>query len=178
MRKVKLYIAISLNGKIAKLDGSVEWLEAIPKPDDSDYGYNDFYKSIDTTIQGHNTYKQIVGWGIDFPYIGKKNYVLTSETSLNDNKDVKFISSNHVDFVEQLKQKRGKDIWLIGGGKTNATLLDAHLVDEFHVYVMPIILNDGIDIFSTLLKDQNLKLVSSQSYSTGVVEMIYQLDKS
>jgi len=175
MRKVKLYIAISLNGKIATADGDVGWLEAIPKPDDSDYGYNDFYNSIDTTIQGHNTYKQIVGWGIDFPYKGKKNYVLTSNAKLKDNKDVKFITTDHVDFIERLKKKKGKDIWLIGGGKANAMLLDAQLIDEMYIFVMPIILNDGIDVFDILARDKSLHLASSKSYSTGVVEMIYQL---
>lgn len=175
MRKVKLYIAISLNGKIAKPDGSVDWLDAIPKPTDSDYGYSDFYNSVDTTIQGHNTYKQIVGWGIDFPYKGKKNYVLTSDASLKDNKDVKFISSDHMAFIENLKHKKGKDIWLIGGSKANTALLDDELIDELYVFMMPIILNDGIDLFNSLLKDQPLELISSKSYSTGVVEMVYQV---
>lgn len=173
MRKVKLYIAISLNGKIAKLDGSVDWLEAIPKPEDSDYGYNDFYDSVDSTIQGHNTYKQIIGWGIDFPYKGKKNYVLTSNTSLKDNKDVKFISEDHVDFVTKLKEQKGKDIWLIGGSRANKTLLDAQLIDELHIYVMPIILNTGKELFDVLLNDKSINLIRSRSYSTGVVEMIY-----
>ena len=175
MRKVKLYIAISLNGKIAKIDGSVDWLETIPTPEDSDYGYSDFYDSIDTTIQGNNTYKQILGWAIDFPYNDKNNYVLTSDTSLKDNNDVKFISKDHIDFVKQLKEQKGKDIWLIGGGKANTSLLDAQLIDEMHVYVMPIILNDGIEIFDVLLKDRSINLKSNKYYSTGVVEMIYKL---
>ena len=62
MRKIKLYIAISMNGKIARSDGSVDWLEAIPKPDDSDYGYNEFYDSVGATIQGNNTYKKVLSW--------------------------------------------------------------------------------------------------------------------
>ncbi len=170
MRKVKLYIAISLNGKIAKPNGSVDWLESIPKPLDSDYGYSDFYNSIDTTIQGHNTYKQILGWGIEFPYKGKKNYVLTSDSSLKDNKDVKFISEDHMAFIDKLKQKKGNDIWLIGGSKANTALLNEELIDELYVFVMPIILDEGIDLFDSLLEDQRLELISSKSYSTGVVE--------
>ena len=120
MRKIKLYIATSLNGKIAKPDGSVDWLEAIPKPDNSDYGYSEFYDTVDTTLQGHNTYKKIQSWGIQFPYKGKKNYVLTTDTTLKRNDDVEFISDDHVNFVKGLKEENGGDIWLIGGGKTNA----------------------------------------------------------
>lgn len=173
MRKIKLYIAISLNGKIAKPDGSVEWLEVIPKPDDSDYGYAEFYDSVDCTLQGHNTYKQIKSWGREFPYKGKKNYVLTADTSLDHDKDVTFISSNHIEFIHNLKEEPGRDIWLIGGGLTNATLLDAKLVDELHVFVMPVILEEGIGIFENLSRDKSLILSSSKSYSTGVIEMIY-----
>ena len=76
MKKLKLYIAISLNGKIAKPDGSVDWLNNIPNPDNSDMGYTDFFESVDTTIQGYKTYKQVIDWGIEFPYKGKKNYVI------------------------------------------------------------------------------------------------------
>ena len=173
MRKIKLYIAISLNGKIAKPDGSVDWLEAIPKPDNSDYGYTEFYDSVDTTIQGYNTYKKIQSWGIEFPYKGKKNYVLTTDTTLNHNKDVQFVSKDHINFIKALKKENGDDIWLIGGGKTNASLLDAQLIDELYVFVMPVVLNDGIDLFEDLVRDKSLILSRSKSYSTGVVEMIY-----
>lgn len=54
MRKIKLYIAISLDGKIAKADGDVSWLDELPKPDHSDYGYSDFLSSVDTTLMGKN----------------------------------------------------------------------------------------------------------------------------
>ena len=64
MRKIKLYIAISLNGKIAKANGDVEWLNSIPNPKKNDFGYSEFYKSIDTTIQGHSTYQKILSMGI------------------------------------------------------------------------------------------------------------------
>ena len=176
MRKIKLYIAISLNGKIAKSDGSVDWLESIPKPVDSDYGYSDFYNSIDTTIQGNNSYKQILAWGIDFPYKGKKNYVLTSNASHEDNEDVTYISSDHINFIKGLKEQKGNDIWLIGGSKANTLLLDAKLIDELYVFVMPMVLNEGIEMFDTLLVDVSVNLLSSKSYDTGAVEMIYKVD--
>ena len=96
MKKIKLYIATSLNGKIAKKDGSVGWLEAIPVPDGSDYGYNEFYTSIDTTIQGNATYQQIMSWGIEFPYKGKQNFVLTMNSDLEDTEHVQFISEDHI----------------------------------------------------------------------------------
>lgn len=175
MKKIKIYIAISLNGKIAKSDGSVAWLEAMPVPEGSDYGYAEFYNSIDTTIQGNSTYKQIVSWGIEFPYKGKTNYVLTRNADEEDNENVSFISGNHIEQVKAIKAKEGKDIWLIGGGGANAMLLDANLVDQIHIHIMPIILDEGIDLFGSLLHDTLLELKHSKTYPTGVVELIYEV---
>lgn len=177
MKKIKLYIATSFNGKIAKPDGSVDWLESIPNPDKNDYGYRDFYKCIDTTIQGYSTYKQIIGWGIDFPYADKKNYVLTRNQDLKNTKYVEFVSHNHIDFINNLKQQEGDDIWLIGGGQSNTLLLNENLIDEIQVFVMPIILTDGIGLFEALPKETQLKLIDTKSYPSGVVQLKYKIEK-
>ncbi|NQU55061.1 MAG: dihydrofolate reductase [Bacteroidetes bacterium] len=177
MGKIKLYIAISLNGKIAKSDGSVDWLESIPNPNKLDYGYSDFYKSIDITIQGNTTYKQIIGWGIDFPYADKKNYVLTRKQELQNTKDVEFISENHIDFIKQIKKENKQDIWLIGGGQINTMLLNENLIDEIQLFVMPVIIESGIELFETLPKETKLKLIETKSYSTGVVELKYNVEQ-
>lgn len=175
MRRVKLYIAISLNGYIADANGSVEWLEKLPNPDKLDYGYSDFYNSIDTTIQGNNTYQQIMSWGIDFPYAGKTNYVFTRKSGLKDTKDVRFISNDHADFVRKLKEQSGKDIWLIGGGQINTMLLNENLIDELIIFTMPIVLPKGIDIFESLLQHRHLELLSTESHSTGAIKSIYTI---
>lgn len=176
MRKLKLYIAISLNGKIAKSDGSVEWLESIPNPEKTDYGYSEFYDTIDTTIQGYNTYNQVLSWGIDFPYTGKKNYVLTRKKGLKNTEYVEFITENHIRFIQQLKKQKGKDIWLIGGGKINTMLLNENLIDEIQIFTMPIIISDGIELFETIPKETKLKLIETKSYSTGAVELKYNVE--
>ena len=175
MRKIKLYIATSLNGKIAQADGSVDWLEAIPNPEKIDHGYSDFYQSIDTTIQGNSTYQQVLNWGIDFPYPDKKNYVFTRKQGLENTEFVEFISENHVEFIQQLKQQEGGDIWLIGGGQINTLLLNHDLIDEVQVFVMPIVLTSGIEMFGAIPKETKLELLESKSYSTGAVELRYKV---
>jgi len=165
---------MSLNGKIAKPDGNVDWLESVPNPDKSDYGYTDFYASVDITIQGYKTYKQIIDWGIDFPYADKKNFVFTRKEGLENTKDVEFISSNHTEFVKQLKQQEGSDIWLIGGGQINTMLLNEKLIDEIQVFIMPIILDDGIELFENIPDETRLKLVETIAYKSGAVLLKYQ----
>ena len=176
MRKLKLYIAASLNGCIAKPDGNVDWLEAIPNPKKYDYGYYDFYNSCDVTLQGNNTYKFILNSGYDFPYTTTKNYVFTRNSDLRDNKDVTFVRDDIADFVRSIKEEEGKDIWLIGGGQINTILLDHKLIDEIWVHIMPIVLDDGIPLFKILAKDVNLELISSKAYDTGVIEIKYKVN--
>jgi dihydrofolate reductase len=175
LRKIKLYIATSLNGKIAKPDGSVDWLESIPNPEKTDYGYAEFIDSIDTTIQGYTTYNQIINWDIEFPYKGKKNFVLTKKQNIENTEFVDFITENHVDFIKDLKRQEGGDIWLIGGGQANTMVLNAGLLDEIQIFVMPIILSGGIDLFDVFPQETQLKLLETKSYSSGVIELKYKV---
>ena len=176
MQKLTSYIATSLNGKIARANGEVDWLEAIPNPNKTDYGYSEFYGSIGTTIMGYKTYEQVINWGIDFPYPDKKNYVFTNKSGLENTEYVEFISENHAAFTRKLKEEATKNIWLIGGGQINTFLLNEGLIDELHMHVMPIILPDGIELFELVPKETQLKLISSKQYESGVMELKYELN--
>ncbi len=178
MRKLILYIAASVNGKIARKDGAVDWLEAIPNPEQSDYGYNDFYNSIDATIMGYNTYAQIMSWDIAFPYSGKQNFVLTRKPDLPPSADVDFVTGNQVQFIKALKEQPGNDIWLIGGGHVNTTLFNAGLIDEIQLFVMPVILPDGIELFEAVPQEALLHLEETKSYSSGAVFLKYTTSKA
>lgn len=175
MRKVKLYIACSLNGMIAKADGDVSWLDAVPNPDQSDYGYFDFYKSVDTTIQGYSTFKHVRDLGIDNPYPETKNYVFTRKNDLDPIEGFQFVNQNHVNFVQNLKKEAGKDIWLIGGGQLNSMFLKENLLDEILLFIMPVIIPDGIRMFENSSIEKTLHLIETLSYPSGVICLKYSL---
>lgn len=175
MRKIILYIATSLNGKIARADGSVKWLETVPNPDKNDYGYAKFLKSVDTTIMGNNTYQQILGWGIDFPYPEKKNYVVTRKSHPAHSDDVEFINSSHIKKLQEIKAQKGKDIWLIGGAQVNTLLLNAGLIDEMRLFIMPIIIPDGIELLAQIPDQKYLELLENTTYPSGAVELHYRV---
>lgn len=177
MRKIKLYIASSLNGYIAHPNGGVEWLDSIPNPEQTDYGYKSFYKRIDTTLMGYKTYQKIMSMGIDFPYSDKENYVITRKTHLAPSDDVEFISQNHLAFIQFLKEQEDKkDIWLIGGGEINSLLLQAKLIDELIIFLMPIVLTQGIKLFADIEKmGVQLSLKDNKQHSSGVMELHYQI---
>lgn len=175
MRKIKLYIAASLNNKIAKLDGDVSWLENLPNPDQTDYGFQEFFNSIDTTIQGYKTYKQVKDWGIPDPYREKNNYVISTQERDGELEGYSFIHNNHVEKILEIKQRGGKDIWLIGGGQTITFMLKNKLVDEIKLFIMPIILENGLDLFAGIPPELTLKLTNCTTYSSGAIEVAYTL---
>ena len=175
MRKIIVYIACSLDGKIADVNGGVDWLHQIPNPDNSDYGYNEFLKSVDSTLMGNKTYQQVLGFDVAFPYRGLNNYVITRDKSLAKDEYVQFISENLVEFIKELKQKPGKDIWCIGGGQLISLLLEHKLLDRIQVFMMPIILGEGIPLTDRLKNFSKLKLNNTITHSSGVVELDYKL---
>jgi dihydrofolate reductase len=173
MRKIILYIASSLDGYIADSNGSVAWLDEIPNPDKSDYGYAGFYDSIDTVLMGNKTYQQVLGFGIGNPYKGKKIYILTKNDSLTRDENAEYISINIPTFLEELKKQKGKNIWCVGGGEINALLLENYLMDEIKIFIMPVILGSGIPLATQLKSKINLKLINQATYQSGVVALDY-----
>lgn len=174
MRKIILYVAISLDGKIAKLDGDVKWLESIPNPDQLDYGYVAFNEKIDTTIMGNKTYEEILGFDVPFPYPDKKNYVLTRQAGKIDTEFVTFVSGDVLNFVKKLKTEKGKDIWLIGGSEVTTLFFNEDLVDELFIFVMPIVIGAGIPLFGDYPIERPLQLMETKAYPTGVTFLKYE----
>lgn len=173
MKKMILYIASSLDGYIADSNGGVAWLDEIPNPDKSDYGYAGFYDSIDTVVMGNKTYQQVLGFGIGNPYEGKKIFVLSRNKPPVQDQYAEFISQNIPEFLVELKKANGKNIWCVGGGEINALLLHGHLIDEIKIFIMPVVLGSGIPLTGSLDTKVNLELIHQTTYKSGVVELVY-----
>lgn len=172
MRKVKLFIANSLDNYIARPDGAVDWLFT-----DGDYGMSDFFQSVDAALLGRKTYDVALtlGKGGEAAFRGMKYYVFSRTPSKSKNKNVQFVSDNIGKFVEQLKQAKGKDIWLMGGGELTASFLNENLLDELVLTVHPVLLGSGIPLFPGQHRQIDLRLVQSRSYESGIVQLHYCL---
>ncbi|QJW91513.1 dihydrofolate reductase [Spirosoma taeanense] len=173
MRKLILYIASSLDGFIARSDGSFDWLDATPNPNQLDYGYHSFYVSIDTTLMGNSTYQTILDMGGDFPYPDKTNYVFSRQPGQVDTAYVRYITDDPAAFVQSLKNQEGKAIWLVGGGQLNAALLNARLIDEIILTLVPTVLGSGIPLFADSSLETQFSLTNSESFETGFVQLTY-----
>lgn len=144
-RNVMLYIGTSIDGYIAKDDGTLEWLESTEVEGDS--GYNSLLKRIDTVVMGKGTYDIIRGFEMDYPYSDYTNYVFSKSVSGSD-EYASFINEDVETFINNLKQQPGKDIWLIGGGNLAREFFKGNLIDEFQLAIAPIILGTGISLYN------------------------------
>ena len=176
MRRTVLYISMSLDGCLARPDGDVSWL-AGQDPDDPDPGtYPAFLSTVDTVARGWTTYHQVVtqlspdSW----PYRGLDCYVLTHRPLPPQTEKIQAFSGPAHQLVEQLKREpAGRDIWICGGADTAAQLIRKNAIDRYVVSVIPVILGEGIPLFSRGLPQQDLRLVSA-AHSNGIAELAYE----
>ncbi len=169
MSKVTLYIAQSLDGYIARKDGSVDWLDQYNEGE-CDGDYPAFYNSIDTLIMGSKTYEKVLEFG-SWVYEGKQTYVCTQRDLKSEHEDITFISSDIKALVQKLE---GKTIWLVGGGQLLASFMQLNLVNEFIITICPLVLGEGLPLFVTPLAQEKLILCESRIYQEGMVQLHYK----
>ena len=173
-RKIVLFIATSLDGYIATEDDSLEWLFKVEG--DGDNGYSDFYDTVDTVIMGRRTYNWLLEQELEsFPYEGKECYVF-SRTISQDNENVKFYSGDVVDFTNQLKNKEGKNIWVMGGGDLIHSFINKKLVDELIITVSPVLIGKGIPLFKEVDFELELTLKSINRFNQ-FAELRYEVKR-
>jgi len=175
MRSVILYVASSLDGFIAREDGSVDWLDAYESEDGNDYGYQAFLDSVDTLLMGGKTYRQVLGFG-PYPYSDKRGYVFTRSASPRSDDNVEFVSGDPAAFVFGLIHAPGEDVWLVGGADIVSVLMSAGLVDEIILTLVPEVLGGGIPLFLPGVQAR-LELLSHRTWHGGVVQLRYSVTR-
>ncbi|MGL6008862.1 MAG: dihydrofolate reductase family protein [Culicoidibacterales bacterium] len=170
--KLILYIAISLDGFIARENGAIDWLQGQGDVQEPDFGYEAFIAEIDTVVMGWTTYHQIVtelspeAW----VYPQQKTLIVTNrKLELAD----KQYCVNVNDIVAEVEREvqQGRNVWLVGGAKTIEPFLASNVIDEYVITVMPTILGSGIRLFTETL-EQPLRLIK-QEVIDGMVMLTY-----
>ena len=168
MRKVVLGLGISLDGYIARPDGSVDFL-FMPK----DYSMGPFFKTIDTAVLGRKTYDDGLKMGGSFG--GSIKYFVFSKTMPpGERNSVTFTNDSPSAVIAAIRQKPGKDIWLMGGGELIRDFLKEDLVDELHIGVVPVLIGEGIPLFPSGFPQREFDLVENKSYSRGMIALKYE----
>jgi len=167
LRKVVLFIATSLDGQISRPDGGIDWLFH-----GEDYGYTDFQSTIDVWLLGRTTYEHSLLYaGAQFE--GREVYVFSRRRAGVRLGGVQFVDDDPSDLVARLRERPGKDIWLIGGGELVSAFLERDLIDEIRLFVHPIVLGAGRPLFPPIPKERLLRLVDAHTFADGLVELRY-----
>ena len=173
MRKISLFIAMSLDGYIADRKGGVDWLEGQGDDHENIDSYSEFAKNIDTILMGWNTYHQIVTElsPKEWIYNDFITYVITHKEHDSTEK-IRFTDSSPVELVKRLKTENGKDIRICGGANLVGQLVNADLIDCYYITVIPTLLGSGIRLFENAAHEIKLKLLRTQSYN-GMTDLVY-----
>lgn len=169
-----VYIATSIDGFIARKDGSIDWLMELPNPEKSDYGYADFIKNIDAVVLGKNTFELVLSFG-SWPY-EKPVFVLSSSLkSVPENlaDKIEIINAKPAEVVNKLNLMGFHSLY-IDGGKTIQSFLEEDLIDDLIITRIPIILGDGIPLFSYLDKSQRYEQIQTEVYNNALVKTYYR----
>jgi dihydrofolate reductase len=188
MRRLIAGMKASLDGKIERSDGPADWVSAwsddyglTPEIDACILGggmyplYEKYWTSIQTDpeepawITGAPPTQAEREWA-DFAK-RTPHYVLSNTIQSAAWPNTKFIRG--LDDVAALKQQVGKDIYLVGGAKTTASLIDAGLIDELRIIVYPLIAGEGKPLFAATERQRGLELKSVQQLSEGRVSLVY-----
>ncbi|MGE7602968.1 dihydrofolate reductase family protein [Peribacillus sp. NPDC097675] len=181
-RRIILDLAVTLDGFIEGKNGEVDWCIM-----DSEMGFINFLNQIDTILYGRKSYDL---WGQYTSKIedtdnekeiwelvhSKEKYVFSRKQKSTDTKTI-FVNENIPEEVNKLKNKPGRDIWLYGGASLITNFINLGLVDEFRLSVHPVILGEGKPLFIDIKQRLNMKLINTRTFSSGVVQLIYHLNK-
>jgi len=174
MPRFRVYLAHSVDGYIADEDGGIAWLNPYFSPE---LGFHEFIKTIGVTVMGRVTYDQSLEmgkWGRDNP----RSIVMTHRPIDDPPSGIEAFDGDLRELAVSLRadlEPEGKDIWLMGGGRSIQSWREAGLVDSWELYVIPVTLGAGVPLFppgSPALTE--LQLAGSQSFDNGVVELKYE----
>jgi dihydrofolate reductase len=173
---VQLYIAQSLDGFIADKDGGVEWLERFNAAEE-DYGYEEFMSNVGGVVMGASTYEQAMSWDIPWPYHAMPSWVVTHRRlPTPQGADVRFAEGPVRLIMSDIEEAVDGNVWLVGGANLVRQFLEARLVDELMLFVVPVMLGEGIPLFQQAAPTE-ASLVGAREFKTGLVELRYTLGR-
>ena len=179
---VTIHMAASLDGFIARKDGSVDWLETQDEfagGETLDPAYVErFNATIDCYVMGSRTYETALGFeekGFGWPYGAKPTFVLTTRDLPKRRTTVELHSGDLASLVNGRLRPAFRSIWVVGGGAVSGECLRLGLADEVRYSILPVLIGDGIPFFRGLDEDVALHLLEVKAYRNGIVELRHQV---
>lgn len=169
MARVRVFIASSLDGFIAGANDELDWLEPPPGVEDT---FTPFLAQIGALLMGRRTYDVVTGFDGPWPYGDIPVLVATTRPLQSAGETVRAVGGTITELVDQARRAAGtKDVYLDGGALVRSAL-DAGLIDEITVTMIPIILGAGVPLFAGTAERQPLELVRTRPLGDGLVELV------
>lgn len=169
--EVIYYVASSMDGYIATPDGGVDWLTSFHCQGE-DHGYAEFYASVDALLLGSDTYEVALAHG-PWPSPDKPSWVFTRRKLSVVHPSVTLTSDDPSQVIASLAANGHGRAWLMGGGKLAASFRKRGLISHYRIFVVPLILGEGIPLFAPAAGPDALRLVDTTRYASGIVELGY-----
>ncbi len=177
MRKISLFIAMSLDGYIAKPNNDLSFLKLVEK-EGEDYGYAKFTDTIDTLIVGRKTYDYVLQEiGLSHYDNGQRDVYVITRTERPQAGRTIFYTGNITELVKQLKSEKGKNIYCDGGAEVINELLKRDLIDELIISVIPVLIGNGTRLFKDNRPEQILEFTEAKTFDTGLIQLHYKRNK-
>jgi dihydrofolate reductase len=180
--RVTIHMAASLDGFIARKDGSVDWLETSDEfkgGETMDPGFVEaFLKTIDCYVMGSRTYETALRFeakGFGWAYGDKPTFVLTRRDLPRTRKTIEFYAGDLTKLVNGRLRPAFRSIWFVGGGAVSGECLRLGHADEVRYSILPILIGDGIPFFEKLDRDVALHLAEVKAYVSGTVALTYEV---
>ena len=169
-----VYIATSLDGFIARKDGSLDWLTEVPNPDGDDFGFGAFMERIDAVVMGRNTFEAVVRFG-EWPYTKPVFVLSTTMTALRDGYGERAeIIRGDLRYVVDYLFRRGYSDLYIDGGRTIQSFLAEDLIDELIITRVPVVLGSGIPLFADMDLDLIFEHAGTEVFNDALVKSTYR----
>lgn len=172
-----VYIATSLDGFIATTDGGIEWLDDIPNPDQSDFGFSDFMQRVDGLLMGRKTYEKVLtlgGWPYEKPVYVLSSSEITVPSEFNGR--VYGVHGDVREVLEDLAQQGIKHVYLDGGLLIQSCLRE-DLVDELIITRLPKLLGSGIPLFGELDFEMRFQHLETEVIHNYLVKSRYRRER-
>lgn len=180
--RVTVHMAASLDGFIARRDGTVDWLETADEYPAGETMSPEFITAfldgIGCYVMGARTYETALEFeakGFGWSYGDKPVYVLTHRELPRTRDTIQFHAGDLAQFITAELRPRYQSIWIVGGSVLCAESLRLGLVDEVSFSIMPVLIGDGIRFFDHLDQDVALHLADAKAYRNGMVELRYEV---
>ena len=172
MSRIVYYAAMSADGFIADAEGGVAWLDPFNSPE---LGYEEFLAGVGAVVLGRTTYEQMLTFG-PWPYGERPGVVVSSRTVPDLPPGVRSVTAAQLtDAMRELRTAVGGDVWIVGGGQTARACLEAGLLEELEIYVVPRVLGAGVPLMghgAPLGRD--LALVETRAFGNEVMRVTWR----